>query len=46
MVKYICYSCGATIDSEEVKDIIRCPYCGGRILMKRRPEGGRHVKAR
>ncbi len=46
MPKYKCFSCGATVDSEEIKELIRCPYCGGRVLKKERPEGGVHVKAR
>ena len=45
MTKYKCFSCGAAIDSSEVKELTRCPYCGGRILIKKRPEGGHHVKA-
>ncbi|MGC8533572.1 MAG: DNA-directed RNA polymerase subunit P [Candidatus Parvarchaeum sp.] len=46
MSKYKCFDCGATVDSSEVGDIVRCPYCGGRVLIKKKPEGGHHVKAR
>ncbi|MDP8012545.1 MAG: DNA-directed RNA polymerase subunit P [Nanoarchaeota archaeon] len=46
MVKYTCYNCGATVELDEIRETVRCPYCGGRILMKKRPEGGHHVKAR
>ncbi|MCL4400378.1 MAG: DNA-directed RNA polymerase subunit P [Candidatus Parvarchaeota archaeon] len=46
MTKYACFSCGATVDATEIKELIRCPYCGGRVLIKKRPEGGHHVRAR
>lgn len=46
MTRYSCFSCGASVDSTEIKELIRCPYCGGRVLIKKRPEGGHNVKAR
>ncbi len=45
MVKYTCFDCGATVEQEEIREIVRCPYCGGRILIKNPPKTGRHVKA-
>ncbi|MCX6818343.1 MAG: DNA-directed RNA polymerase subunit P [Candidatus Aenigmarchaeota archaeon] len=44
---YKCLNCGkpVEIDLQKAKKII-CPYCGYRILEKRRPSIGRKVKAK
>lgn len=35
---YKCLQCGKTIDLEQVKEKIRCPYCGYRIIIKQTPK--------
>ncbi len=45
MPKYQCFSCGAILTEEDIKDFIRCPHCGGRVLIKL-PEQDRVLKAR
>jgi DNA-directed RNA polymerase subunit P len=34
---YKCLNCGKGIDLKQVKDKIRCPYCGYRIIVKESP---------
>ncbi len=43
---YVCFDCKHEITDEELGKRIRCPYCGGKILFKKRPEIVKHVKAR
>ncbi len=45
MVTYICFNCGETIELELDRGI-RCPFCGGRVILKKRPELPKTVKAR
>jgi DNA-directed RNA polymerase subunit P len=42
---YRCFGCGKDISEEQLKGRIRCPYCGNRVLMKKRPEIPRKLKA-
>ncbi|MFQ6009838.1 MAG: DNA-directed RNA polymerase subunit P [Candidatus Aenigmatarchaeota archaeon] len=42
---YKCLQCGKTVDFETLKEKIRCPYCGYRILLKSRPKTTRKVSA-
>lgn len=35
---YKCLSCGKEIEMDQVKDKIRCPYCGYKIISKSRPK--------
>jgi len=42
---YKCLNCGREIPLEEAKKRIRCPYCGYRILLKKRAPIERKVKA-
>jgi DNA-directed RNA polymerase subunit P len=42
---YKCLQCGKEIDMENLKERIRCPFCGYRILMKSRPKTVRKVAA-
>lgn len=35
---YKCLSCSKEIELEQVKEKIRCPYCGYRIITKLRPK--------
>ncbi len=46
MVRYACLFCKREIKPEEIKKRVRCPYCGGRIIYKKRPPILKHVKAR
>ena len=46
MMEYICYSCSKEVTDEDITKRIRCPYCGGKILFKKRPEVVKKVKAR
>ncbi|MFB6076288.1 MAG: DNA-directed RNA polymerase subunit P [Candidatus Aenigmatarchaeota archaeon] len=44
---YKCLKCGKDVDDEDIAKRIRCPYCGYRILKKKRPKGTiKKVKAR
>jgi len=45
-MEYICYTCGKEVTPEEITKRIRCPYCGGKILFKKRPETVKRIKAR
>lgn len=35
---YKCLNCGKLVDLGQVKEKIRCPYCGFKILMKDKPK--------
>ena len=35
---YKCLKCGKDIELEHVKEKIRCPFCGFRIIVKDRPK--------
>lgn len=43
---YKCMNCGKELSEEDLKKRIRCSYCGYRILLKKRPEIVKKVKAR
>lgn len=43
---YKCMNCGKEVSKEDLKKRIRCPFCGYRILLKKRPEIVRKVKGR
>jgi DNA-directed RNA polymerase subunit RPC12/RpoP len=36
MVEYKCFDCGKAIDSGSLRRMVRCPYCGGKMLYKPR----------
>jgi len=42
---YMCLNCGKKIDAKEVKDKIRCPYCGYRTIVKETPKTVKKVSA-
>lgn len=46
MSGYVCMKCNREIDIDPVKDKIICPHCSGRIVLKKRPEEFKEVKAR
>lgn len=33
---YVCFNCLKNVDDEYTISRIRCPYCGGKVLMKDR----------
>ena len=43
---YICLSCKKEIDFESIRDKIRCPYCGYKVVMKKRPKTMTKVPAK
>jgi DNA-directed RNA polymerase subunit RPC12/RpoP len=45
-MEYICYACGKPVTPEDISKRIRCPYCGGKILFKKRVEVVKTVKSR
>ena len=42
---YKCLKCGREIDLKEIRDKIRCPYCGYRIVATEKPKTVIKVKA-
>jgi len=36
MVNYKCFDCGKMIESKQLRRMVRCPYCGGKMLYKQR----------
>jgi DNA-directed RNA polymerase subunit P len=45
-MEYICYACGKDITVDDIAKRIRCPYCGGKVIFKKRPETSKKVRAR
>ncbi|MCL5412305.1 MAG: DNA-directed RNA polymerase subunit P [Candidatus Marsarchaeota archaeon] len=39
---YVCVQCGKKI--KQLENFVRCPYCGGRILVKGRPNIAREYQ--
>ncbi|MGC8567743.1 MAG: DNA-directed RNA polymerase subunit P [Candidatus Micrarchaeia archaeon] len=39
---YTCVKCGKVIN--KIGNFVRCPYCGGKILVKSRPQIPREIK--
>jgi len=46
MVEYLCIYCKRKVSYEIIKKRVKCPYCGGKILVKVRPNIVKHIKAR
>ena len=42
---YKCLNCGKEIDLKQVREKIRCPYCGYKIITKETPKTVIKVKA-
>lgn len=36
MSEYVCFNCGKTLTNEHIKKRVRCPYCGAKIMFKKR----------
>lgn len=34
-----CLNCGKNIEKKDIVRGVRCPFCGYRILLKKRPKG-------
>ncbi|MFP4045673.1 MAG: DNA-directed RNA polymerase subunit P [Candidatus Aenigmatarchaeota archaeon] len=45
-MSYKCLKCEEEIEEDDLRRRIRCPYCGYRILKKKRMEAVKEVKAR
>lgn len=46
MVEYLCISCKRKVPHDIIHKKVKCPYCGGKILVKLRPNSIKLVKAR
>jgi DNA-directed RNA polymerase subunit RPC12/RpoP len=38
MTEYVCLNCAKMMDWDQIKERVRCPYCGYRIVEKARPK--------
>ncbi|MGV8168605.1 MAG: DNA-directed RNA polymerase subunit P [Candidatus Nanoarchaeia archaeon] len=36
MTEYVCFSCNKQLNETQMKKRVRCPYCGSKIVFKRR----------
>lgn len=36
MVVYNCFKCNKEVKADYIRKRVRCPYCGGKILLKKR----------
>ncbi|MGV8162648.1 MAG: DNA-directed RNA polymerase subunit P [Candidatus Nanoarchaeia archaeon] len=36
MTEYVCFSCNKQLNEVQIKKRVRCPYCGSKIVFKRR----------
>lgn len=43
---YKCLKCEKDIEKDDLRRRIRCPFCGYRILKKKRAAGVKEIKAR
>jgi len=41
---FVCTICNKKIEKELIGKKIRCPFCGGKILLKERPKITRRIK--
>ncbi|MEM1687971.1 MAG: DNA-directed RNA polymerase subunit P [Nanopusillaceae archaeon] len=46
MIYYLCINCGRKVPHDQIKKRVKCPYCGGKILIKTRSNFVKHIKAR
>ncbi|MBD3312462.1 DNA-directed RNA polymerase subunit P [archaeon] len=44
-MEYVCFKCNKTVDLEK-HSRVRCPFCGGKILYKQKPETVINVDAK
>ncbi len=42
---YKCLNCGKEVEIKYIKEKIRCPYCGYRIITKDTPKTATNVKS-
>jgi len=45
IMEYTCFNCRKKIEFEKRLRRIRCPWCGGKILMKTKPHIVKKIKA-
>lgn len=45
-MSFKCLNCQKSIKDEQIKEKIRCPFCGYRVLLKQRPKTRIKVKAK
>lgn len=43
---YKCLNCGKTIENEQIKEKVRCPYCGYKVVFKNPPKTVVKVQAK
>jgi DNA-directed RNA polymerase subunit RPC12/RpoP len=36
MAEYVCFSCNKQLNEAQMKKRVRCPYCGSKIVFKKR----------
>lgn len=46
MIMYKCLKCKEKIKLEQVRDKIRCPFCGYKVIVKERPKTVVKVESR
>ncbi len=46
MVEYVCLNCSKAVEWDQIKDRIRCPWCGYRVVQKARPKTVAKVPAK
>jgi DNA-directed RNA polymerase subunit P len=46
MVEYKCFGCGKTVEGDQSRRRVRCPYCSSKVLFKLRQPVKKLVKAR
>ncbi|MCW1296595.1 MAG: DNA-directed RNA polymerase subunit P [Candidatus Parvarchaeota archaeon] len=44
-MEYVCFKCKKTVEYKSIKKRPRCPYCGGKIFFKKRPDIIKRVEA-
>lgn len=43
---YKCIQCGEDITNEDIKEKVRCPHCGFRVITKAHAKGSPRVEAK
>jgi DNA-directed RNA polymerase subunit P len=46
MIMYKCLKCKKQIKLEQIRDKIRCPFCGYKVIVKERPKTVVKVESR
>jgi len=40
---YVCVACNREVDAEDLRRRVSCPYCGAKVIIKKRPPIQREV---